>query len=89
MHEASLLTSLLRHITTVAQAHQSRKVLAVHVSLGALCHLSPAHLRQHFEQAARGTVAEGAQLHIEVGTATQDPQANAILLRRIEVEESC
>lgn len=88
MHEASLLTSLLRHITAVAQTHQARKVVGVRLTLGALCHCSPAHLRQHFAHAARGTVADGAWLDIEVRTDSHEPQADAILLRSIEVEDS-
>ena len=36
------------------------------VKLGALCHISPAHFRTHFVQGTHGTVAQGAQLRLEV-----------------------
>ena len=38
------------------------------VKLGALVHISGEHFREHFEQAALGTPAEGARLDIDVLT---------------------
>ena len=87
MHEASLMAALLRQITAIAQAQQAGKVVAVHVRLGALCHISPQHLRLHFAQAATGTVAEAARLDIVLATDIQDTRAQDVVLTGIEVED--
>jgi hydrogenase nickel incorporation protein HypA/HybF len=86
MHEASLIAALLRQITVIAQEQRASKVVGVRLRLGALSHLSPAHLQEHFVQAARGTVADGARLDIAVGSEASNPQAQEVLLDSIEVE---
>ena len=86
MHERSLIADLMRKIAAIAREESARKVISVKVQLGALCHLSAPHLREHFAHAARGTVAEGARLNIEVLTDVTDPHAQEILLDSVEVE---
>ena len=86
MHEASLMADLMRKITTLAEAQQACKVTSVHLTLGALSHLSPDHVREHFVHAARGTVAEGAQLDIEARTDITEPLAQDVRLDSIDVE---
>jgi hydrogenase nickel incorporation protein HypA/HybF len=85
MHELSLLADLLRKIESVALREQVSAVTRVTVRVGALCHLSPAHLREHFARAAQGTIAEGARLDIEVLTDVTDPRAQEIMLESVEV----
>lgn len=86
MHEASLIGDLIAKVATLAEAQDARKVTRVSVWLGALSHLSPEHFRQHFETDARGTIAAGAELDIETSDDIGDPNAEALLLRSIEVE---
>lgn len=86
MHEASLMADLIHKITTLADAQQADKVTGIHLTLGALSHLSPEHLREHFQHAARGTVAEDARLEIEAHTDITDPLAQDIRLDSIDVE---
>ena len=86
MHERSLIADLMRKIAAIAREESARKVISVKVQLGALCHLSAPHLREHFAQAACGTVAGGAPLDIEVLTDVTDPHAQEILLDSVEVE---
>lgn len=62
MHDASVMQSLMRRIMAIAADHAAVRVTAVQVRLGRLAHMSPAHFRSHFEEAARGTLAEGAQV---------------------------
>jgi hydrogenase nickel incorporation protein HypA/HybF len=59
----------------------------VKVKLGALAHISEEHFREHFEQAAAGTPAEGARLDIDVSADESDPHAQDILLQSVDVEE--
>lgn len=85
MHEFFLIKDLIRKITTIAGEQHARKVIGVTVKLGTLSHISPEHFREHFVHASRGTIAEGAQLNIEVLTNVTDPQSQEILLESIEV----
>jgi len=86
MHEASLMRSLMRKIDSLAAAEGAGRVTTVRVWLGALSHMSAAHFQEHFEQASKATVAEGASLEIEESTDIADPNAQDLMLRSIEVE---
>ena len=86
MHEASLMTDLIRKIIMVAHEQCATKVLGVHVTLGAWSHLSPDHLCMHFTHAIQGTIVEGARLEIDVRPERDQTLAQEILLDRIEVE---
>jgi hydrogenase nickel incorporation protein HypA/HybF len=86
MHEASLIRGLIRRVEAVVSEQGGGKVLGLTVRVGALSHLSPGHLREHFVQGARGTLAEGARLHIEVLTDVADPRACEVLLESVELE---
>jgi hydrogenase nickel incorporation protein HypA/HybF len=86
MHELSLIADLIGKINALAQGQGAAKVLSVRIKLGALSHVSAAHVREHFARAARGTVAQGAQLDIEVLTDITDPHVHEILLDSVEVE---
>ena len=85
MHELSLLADLLRKIETVARQEHTGAVTRVTVRVGALCHLSPGHLREHFGRAVQGTIAEGARLNIEELVDVTDPHAQEIILESIEM----
>lgn len=87
MHEFSLINDLMRKITTIAREQGAKKVVSVKVKLGALAHISPDHFREHFEEAAGGTVAAGARLEVELNPDENDPHAQDILLDSVEVEE--
>ena len=85
MHEHSLIANLLHRIDAVARQENAGRVVGVKVWLGALCHLSASHFREHFEDGSRGSVAQGARLDIEVSDDSEHPQAQDILLRSVEV----
>lgn len=86
MHELSLIADLMRKVIAIAHAEGAAKVLRATITLGALCHLSAPHLRDHFAHVARGTIAEGAQLEITLLTDVHDPRAQEIVLERVEVQ---
>lgn len=88
MHEASLLNALMRKIDDIADAGGAERVTGVSVWLGALSHMTPGHFREHFDQAAAGTRAEGAELDIEPSDDTSHPSAQDIVLKSIDVETS-
>jgi len=81
MHEHSLLRGLLRQIATIARENGAQRVSVVRLKLGQLAHIEPDHLHEHFTAAARGTVAAGARLEIEVTDALHE-----LSLESIDVE---
>lgn len=87
MHEASLISHLIRKIESIVPSKSVRKVVGVTLRVGPLCATNPNHLRDHFLLAARGTIAEGAKLEIETTDDPADPNAASVILRSIEVAE--
>lgn len=86
MHEASLMRDLMRRIRSVADKEGARRVVRVDVWLGALSHMSEPHFREHFAQAAAGTLAEGAEIAVTLSADLHHPDAQAIRLEGVEVE---
>lgn len=84
-HELSLLSDLLRKIESVSHEHGDRAVVGVTLRLGALAHIAPDHLREHFQHATFGTAASGARLVIHETHDLQDPHAQDIMLESVEV----
>ncbi len=85
MHERALLADLVRELEAVAAREGATGVRSVVVRVGALSHLTPAHFRTHFEEATRGTVAEGARCRVEEVDA-HDPLAQSVVLASVELE---
>ena len=86
MHEAALMRDLLRKIEAEARAAGGRRVTRVRVRLGALSHFTEAHFREHFEDASRGTIAEGATVDAVLRTNPTDPDAQGVVLESVDVE---
>jgi hydrogenase nickel incorporation protein HypA/HybF len=88
MHESSLIPDLLRKVEAVARDAGGARVVAVTVSIGPFSGISAGHLREHFVDAARGTIADGARLHVEeMPPELGHAQAQHVLLASVEVEE--
>ena len=83
MHEHALMQDLMRKIE--AEAGGAR-VTHVRVRLGALSHFTVEHFREHFEDASRGTIAEGAAVDAELRTDPTEPEAQGVVLESIDVE---
>jgi len=86
MHEASLIADLMRQVDRLARAENARRVVAVSVWLGALSHMSKSHFVEHFEDAATGTVADGARLDITVSDDADHPNAQSLVIESVTVE---
>ncbi len=86
MHEATLMRGLMRRIDEVSRQENAARVVAVSVWLGALSHMSPEHFAEHFVEAARGTIAEGARLRTTISDDLEHPDAQGVLLESVEVE---
>jgi hydrogenase nickel incorporation protein HypA/HybF len=86
MHEHALMRDLMREIESVARADDALSVTRVSVRLGALSHFTPEHFREHFVDASRGTLAEGAEVETSLATSLDDPNAAGVVLESVEVE---
>ena len=82
-----MIRDLLHRIGQLAEAESATAVTGVTVWLGALSHISAEHFREHFEHETAGSIAEGARLVIETSDDIGHPNAQAILLRSIDVAE--
>jgi hydrogenase nickel incorporation protein HypA/HybF len=77
---------LIAAIEESARAERAARVTRVRVRLGALSHLTPAHFREHFADASRGTLAEGAEVEAELLSDPTKPEAQGVVLESIDVE---
>jgi hydrogenase nickel incorporation protein HypA/HybF len=86
MHERAVMQQLLARIVKLAETEHASAVTGIRVRLGALSHFTPEHFREHFEDAARGSPAEGAAV---VAVLSSDPtaaEAADVVLENVELE---
>lgn len=86
MHEFSLMRGLMKQITDVAQQNNAQRVVGIRIKIGALAHISADHFREHFEEAAAGTVAFGAKLQIDMDGDVKSPFAHDIVIDSVDIE---
>jgi hydrogenase nickel incorporation protein HypA/HybF len=86
MHELALVRDLVTRVEQVAAAQDAARVTRITVRLGVLSHCTPEHFREHFEDAARGTVAAHASVDARVAGDATGADAAAIVLESVEVE---
>ena len=76
----------MSRVDEIARAEGATRVTGVHVRLGALSHFTPAHFCEHFEDAARGTLAEGATVDARVVGDARSARAADVVLESVELE---
>jgi hydrogenase nickel incorporation protein HypA/HybF len=86
VHERALMRDLVGRIDELAASEEAKAVTRITVRLGALSHFTPEHFREHFEDAARGTRAEGAEVEATLSDDTSAADAAGVLLKTIELE---
>lgn len=86
MHETGIVRDLVRRVEAAATDAGAIRVVGISVWLGALSQFSPAHFREHFDDEARGTLAEHAKLNIETSDDPSDPNALSVMIRDLELE---
>jgi len=84
MHEAALLKDLVREIEAVAERERASAVTCVRVRIGPMSHMTPEHFVEHFVDATRGTIAEGAHCEVEQ-IDPKDPLAQSIVLESLDL----
>ena len=79
------MSDLMGRIELIARSESAQRVVKVQVRIGALSHLSPDHFKEHFERVSIGTLAENAQLDIEVEQDVNSPHAQEVILESVEI----
>jgi len=79
------MDDLMAKILAVADAEGGARVTRIAVWLGALSHFTPEHFREHFDDAARGTLAEGARVEVRLDDDLTDPRAQGVVLESVVV----
>lgn len=87
MHEHLLLRDLISKIQSLGREQNAKKILNVTIRVGVLSHISPEHLREHFDRAVKGTIIEGADLVIDQTDDPNDIHAQDIMLDSVEISE--
>ena len=86
MHERHVMDDLIKKVEAVAAENNATRVKSLHVWLGALSHFSAGHFYQHFQDASRNTIAEGAILNIEENDNTYHYDAQRVRLLALDIE---
>jgi hydrogenase nickel incorporation protein HypA/HybF len=86
MHERALMAKLVRKVEDVGTANDGARVTRVVVRLGALSHFTVDHFLEHFAEAARGTLAEGARVDAFLEDDPTAAHASDVLLESVDVE---
>lgn len=66
MHELSVCLSLLQQVETIARERNATRVTAITLNIGPLSGVEPDLLKNAYPLAAAGTVAEEAELIMEI-----------------------
>jgi hydrogenase nickel incorporation protein HypA/HybF len=80
------MDDLVGKVLSVAAAEHSTRVVRIRVSLGALSHFTPEHFREHWADASRGTIAEGAVVDAVLADDPWDSNAQGVLLESVELD---
>ena len=79
------MDDLVRKVLAVAGAERATSVTRIRVRLGALSHFTPEHFREHWGDAARGTLAEGADVDAVMDDELTGGAAQGVVLEAVEV----
>ena len=85
MHERALMEDVVRKVLAVAEGEGAASVARIRVRLGALSHFTPEHFVEHWVDASRGTVAEGAEVNATVDGDLAGEAAQGVVLESVEV----
>jgi hydrogenase nickel incorporation protein HypA/HybF len=86
VHEQAVMRDVVGRILDLAAMEGASTVARVNVRLGALSHFTPDHFREHFEDAVRGTAAEGAAVDAVLSEDATAEGAAGVVLESVELE---
>ena len=79
------MDDLVAKVVAVAEAEGATSVARIRVRLGALSHFTPEHFVEHWQDASRDTVAEGAQVDATMDDDLAGEAAQGVVLESVEV----
>jgi len=79
------MDDLVRKVLAVAEAEDASSVTRIRVRLGALSHFTPEHFVEHWVDASRGTLAEGAAVDAAMDESLDGEAAQGVVLEAVEV----
>ena len=85
MHERAVMDDLVARVVEVAKAEGATAVVRIRVRLGALSHFTPEHFVEHWKDASRDTVAEGARVEATMDDDLDGAAAQGVVLESVEV----
>lgn len=86
MHERALMRDVLARVEQLAGEEGAVRVTRIDVRLGALSHFTAEHFREHFADASRGGVADGALVVATLAPDVADAHAADVIVESVEVE---
>ncbi|HXY12693.1 MAG TPA: hydrogenase/urease maturation nickel metallochaperone HypA [Thermoplasmata archaeon] len=87
MHEEAMLRDVVRRAQDVARSEGGRRVTRVRLWVGARSHLGGPELTARWAHAVTGTALAGASVEVELSRDANDPNAETVMLRSLDVEE--
>jgi hydrogenase nickel incorporation protein HypA/HybF len=81
------MDDLVRKVLAVAEAEGASSVSRIRVRLGALSHFTPEHFVEHWVDASRGTLAEGAAVDAAMDERLDREAAQGVVLESVEVRD--
>ena len=69
MHELAITEGIIETAVPAAQKNGAEKILEIRLRIGELSGVVPECIREYFEAASRGTIAEGAKILFEMSPA--------------------
>ncbi|MFW7379544.1 MAG: hydrogenase/urease maturation nickel metallochaperone HypA [Oligoflexus sp.] len=86
MHEYTMIHQLMSNIASIAEGEGAKKVRCLKLKLGAMLEISAEHFQEHFNQVAKGSIAEDALLILDRSEDPYEPDAQAILIEMMEID---
>lgn len=87
MHESGMIRGLVKQVEQIAAEYKASQVGEIQIWLGAFSNISAEHFREHFDAETPGTLLESCELEIETSTDIQDPNAQHVLLKSVDLSE--
>jgi hydrogenase nickel incorporation protein HypA/HybF len=81
------MDDLVAKVLAVAGAEDAVSVTRIRVRLGALSHFTPGHFVEHWVDATRGTLAEGARVEATMDDSLTGAAAQGVVLESVEVRD--
>jgi hydrogenase nickel incorporation protein HypA/HybF len=85
MDVSTVITEILDEIEKLASQNNAIEVINIKVKFGALTDILPDEFRDQFADASAGTIADGADIDIEISDDRDDPEAQSIILQDVEL----